>query len=83
MTNYKRVAIYFLPKKNSSLDNFGKNLLGRDINKKKKMEQLVLLSMATSEEIQIIYIRKKLRQWLLKIPLGFQKMQRHYLRLIK
>ena len=29
MTNYKRVAIYFLPKKNSSLENFGKNLLGR------------------------------------------------------
>ena len=37
MTNYKRVAIYFLPKKNSSLENFGKNLLGRDINKKKKI----------------------------------------------
>ena len=37
MTNYKRVAIYFLPKKNSSLENFGKNLLGRDINKKRKI----------------------------------------------
>ena len=37
MTNYKRVEIYFLPKKNSSLENFGKNLLGRDINKKKKI----------------------------------------------
>ncbi len=37
MTNYKRVAIYFLPKKNSSLENFGKNLLGRDIDKKKKI----------------------------------------------
>ena len=37
MTYYKRVAIYFLPKKNSCLENFGKNLLGRDINKKKKI----------------------------------------------
>ena len=31
------MAIYFLTKKNSSLENFGKNLLGRDINKKKKI----------------------------------------------